>query len=199
MGLFDSLKRSALNALKKEATVTAQNAVKEVGKGKNRTEKFTFTTLPTSVEQLRALPEAKLDTPFKTAALTMAALCYYETDPQVTFAMLDFLKGPAPMSTPEKQFIRERLQGKEYKPRSFFDGATPANSYQPTNPYTIGIMENPYSFDNADWATLWVKSGGGDNARSLKFRRKPSTNQWFLNDIQCLSDIRVPVSDDPWA
>ena len=34
---------------------------------------------------------------------------------------------------------------------------------------------------------------------AIKLRKKPSTGQWFLNDIQCLSDIRVPASEDPWA
>ena len=86
-----------------------------------------------------------------------------------------------------------------YKPFSFFNGATPENGYKPTTPYTIAIYENPYSFDNENWATLWVKSGGGDNMRSIKLRKKPSTGQWFLNEIQCLSDIRVPASEDPWA
>ena len=42
--------------------------------------------------------------------------------------------------------------------------------------YTTGQLENP-----------------------IKLRKKPSTGQWFLNDIQCLADIRVPVEEDPWA
>ena len=69
----------------------------------------------------------------------------------------------------------------------------------PSAPMTIAIYENPYSFDNENWATLWVKSGGADNMRSIKLRKKPSTGQWFLNDIQCLSEIRVPQEADPWA
>ena len=44
-----------------------------------------------------------------------------------------------------------------------------------------------------------MTSGGADNPRPIKLRKKPSTGQWFLNDIQCLSDIRVPVAEDPWA
>lgn len=199
MALFDTLKRAAMNALKKEITETAQEKTRDVGKGTNREEKFTFGELPVSVAQLQAMPEAKLDTPFKTAALTMAVLCHYGKDPEATFEMLNVLKGPAPITNPEKQFIRERLTGKVYKPLSFFEGATPDNGYVPKQPYTISIMENPYSFDNAGWAVLWVKSSGGDHPRQLKLRHKPSTNQWFLNEIQCLSDIRIPVAEDPWA
>jgi len=113
--------------------------------------------------------------------------------------MLDFLKGPEQVSPYEKQFYKERLQGKEYLPLSYFDGATPQNGYTPVQPMTVEIYENPYSFDNEHWATLWVKSGGADNMRSIKFRQKPSTGQWFLNDIQCLSEIRLPAEADPWA
>ena len=113
--------------------------------------------------------------------------------------MLNFLKGPAEVSTYEKGFIKERLNGKFYKTFSFFDGATPENGYKPNTPYVIKVSENPYSFSEENWATLYITSGGADNPRPIKLRKKPSTGQWFLNDIQCLADIRVPVEEDPWA
>lgn len=199
MSFFDSLKRTAESTLKREASKVVNNAVQSVGKGKNRSESFTFSTLPTNVPELQALPEASLDSAFKTTALTIVALCRYETNPDEAIAMLNFLKGPAEVSTYEKQFIRERMQGKMYKARSFFAGATPQNSYTPTTPYTISVNETPYSFDDENWATLYVTSGGADNPRPIKLRKKPSTGQWFLNDIQCLADIRIPVAEDPWA
>lgn len=203
MSIFDSLKRQAESSIKREASKAVRgavnSAVQSVGKGRNRSETFTFSSLPTSVNELRALPEASLDSAFKTTALTILALCRYEADPFAALEMLDFLKGPAEVSTYEKQFIQERLRGKEYKARSFLAGATPENSYQPTTPYTITVSENPYSFDEENWATLYVTSGGADNPRPIKLRKKPSTGQWFLNDIQCLSDIRLPVAEDPWA
>ena len=199
MSIFDQIKRAIGGSLKREATKALNNAVSNIGKGRNHTESFTFQTLPTNVEELQKLPEASLDSAFKTVALTIAALCNYEKDTDTTFAMLDFLKGPESVSTYEKGFIRERLSDKGYKMYAFFKGATPENNYTPTTPYTIEVMENPYSFDNENWATLWVKSGGADNPSSIKLRKKPSTGQWFLNDIQCLSDIRLPVAKDNWA
>ena len=203
MSIFDSLKRQAESSIKREASKAVRgavnSAVQSVGKGRNRSETFTFSSLPTSLNELRALPEASLDSAFKTTALTILALCRYEQDPSAALEMLDFLKGPAEVSTYEKQFIQERLRGKEYKARSFLAGATPENSYQPTTPDTITVSENPYSFDNENWATLYVTSGGADNPRPIKLRKKPSTGQWYLNDIQCLADIRVPVAEDPWA
>lgn len=162
-------------------------------------EKFSFDKLPTNVDELMALPESKLDTPYKTAALTMAVLLNYESDPDATFLMLDVLKGPESVSTYEKQFIKERLFGKAYKVKSFFDGATPENNYTPGSPMTIGVDVTPYSFTEENWATMYVKSAGADSPRSIKLRKKPSTGQWFLNEIQCLSDIKEPVSADPWA
>ncbi|MBE5964051.1 MAG: hypothetical protein IKL73_04035 [Lachnospiraceae bacterium] len=148
---------------------------------------------------MQALKEASLDSAFKTTALTIVALCSYEKNPEGCIEMLNFLKGPEDLSTHEKDFIKERLNGKFYKTFSFFEGATPENSYTPNVPYIIKVSENPYSFDEENWATLYVKSSGADNPRPIKLRKKPSTGQWFLNDIQCLSDIRIPVKDDPWA
>lgn len=165
----------------------------------NRSESFTFNSIPNSLEELKTLKEASLDCPFKTVALTLLALCVYEKDVTLCIEMLNFLKGPEEVSEYEKQFIKDRLKGKEYKVRSFFIGAKPENNYQPNIPYTIVVSDNPYSYPEENWATLYVSSGGADSPRSIKLRKKPSTNQWFLNDIQCLSDIRLPISDDKWA
>ncbi len=161
--------------------------------------KFVFTAIPQNAEELKALPEANLDTPYKTAALTMLALLKYESDPETCYAMLDALRGPDPLSPFAKQFIKERLDGKTYKVKSFFAGATPENSYTPTQPLTICVSDNPYSFTDENWATIYVQSSGADSQRSIKLRKKPSTGQWFLNDIACLSDIRLPASLDDWA
>lgn len=127
----------------------------------NNSETFVFTKLPQNVEELMALPEADLLSPYKTAALSMVALLMFEKDAEASFSMLDALRGPEPLTPYGKSFIKERLMGKEYKVKSFFQGAT---------------VE-----------------------RGIKLRKKPSTGQWFLNEIMCLSDIRVPASADPWA
>ncbi|MBR3997827.1 MAG: hypothetical protein IKI93_05730 [Clostridia bacterium] len=170
-----------------------------MGKGRNHTEKFTFSALPANVDELKALPEAKLNTAFKTTALTILALSRYETDPDAAIAMLAWLKGPEEFNTSEQAFLKDRLKGKEYKVRSFFSGATPENDYTPSVPYVVAVSENPYSLDNENWAALYVTSGGADNPRPIKLRRKPSTGEWFINDIQCLADIRLPKSEDKWA
>ena len=203
MAFFDSIKNQMTSQLKREASKAVNSATQDVSqtiaKGRNRTESFSFASLPTSVAELQALPEASLDTAFKTTALCIAALCNWEKDANATWEMLDFLKGPETVNEREKQFIKDRLSGKQYKTLSFFKGATPDNGYTPTSPYTITVSENPYSFDEENWATLYVTSAGADAPRPIKLRRKPSTNQWFVNEIQCLADIKVPTEQDAWA
>ncbi len=165
----------------------------------NREETIIFNSLPENLTALQALTEASLDSPFKTTALVVAALCNLEKDEAATFEMLDFLKGPDSVSMFEKQFIKERLSGKYYKTFSYFAGATPENAYVPTKPYTIVVTETPYSYPQENYATMYVTSSGADSPRGIRLRKKPSTGQWFLVEIQCLSDIRVPVEADPWA
>jgi hypothetical protein len=211
MGFFDNLKNSAVSSLKQSTNSAVNNATQNafynatggnkdgVGKGKNSSQTFTFSTIPNSVAELQAFPESCLDSPFKTTALVLLVLCNFERNENTTYEMLDFLKGPESVSGYEKQFIKERLAGKYYKPFSYFAGTSPKNGYIPTEPFTITVYENPYSVDNENWAIMWVKSSGADTERQVKLRRKPSTNQWFLNEILCLSDIRIPESEDPWA
>ena len=44
-------------------------------------EKFTFAYVPKSVEELKVLPESNMDSPYKSAALTMLVLCNYKSHP----------------------------------------------------------------------------------------------------------------------
>lgn len=193
MGLFDKL----MGGVEKAAEQVSAAAAGQAAEVKSET--FTFSTIPTSVAELKALPEASLDSPFKTTALALLALLYYEKDVNATVEMLNFLKGPDPVSEYEKQFLKDRLAGKYYKPYSFFAGASVENGYEPSMPLKITVSSNPYSYPEPNWATLYVKSAGADSERPVKLRLKPSAGTWYLNDIQCLSDIRIPANEDPWA
>lgn len=155
---------------------------------------FTFYNLPETLSDLQALPEAKRKDAYGVAALTVAALCRYETNPNDCFEMIDWLKGPDDKLTAnEKQFLRERLQGQTYKPRSFFAGATPQNGYFPTQPYKLTPVSNPSTFQESGWAVVHFRSSGADGTRTIKLRQQKSTGEWFLNDIQCLSEITAPM------
>ena len=102
MGLFDKMKQAVSTA------------------GGNQTVTFTFQALPESLAQMQALPEASLDTPFKTAALTVCALCAYGADKNIGLEMLNWLRGPRPLNGQEISFLNDRFRdGKSYIPFSY--------------------------------------------------------------------------------
>lgn len=155
---------------------------------------FTFSSIPTDASQVQPAKDA-----FEAAALTVLVLCNYKNSPEKTIEMLNVLKGPQPMSQYDMQFLRDRLKGKEYKPFSFFAGSSPENGYTPAMPLTITVEDNPYSYNEQGYAMLYIRSSGADSIRQIKLRTKPSTGEWFLWENYLLSDIRIPVSQDPWA
>ncbi|NLC89175.1 MAG: hypothetical protein GX681_03820 [Clostridiaceae bacterium] len=164
-----------------------------------KTETFEFTDLPLNLEELKTLPEADLSSPYKTAALTILALCRYEGNPEDAVAMLNFLKGPQPLSNYDLQFLRDRLSGKGYKPYSFLQGSAPENNYEAIQPYQISIFDGPYSYQDEGYVRLLLRSSGADSPREIKLREKPSSGEWFLWEHYLLSDIRAPQAEDPWA
>ena len=188
MSIFDKLRSGATSAVSK--------AVSKIG---NKKETFTFAALPESLAQMQALPEDSLDSHFKTTALTICALCAYAADKQIGIEMLNWLRGPRPLSNQEISFMDDRLRdGKTYVPFSYFVGATPANDYTPTEPYTIHVESNATSDDNPGYMKLTVRSGGADSPRSVMLRQK-GDGKWMLWEQYLLPDIRIPKSADPWA
>jgi hypothetical protein len=156
---------------------------------------FTYYNLPENVQDLQSLQEANRKDAYGVAAMTVTALCRYETNPEECFKMLNWLKGEEPLTSFEKEFLRDRLAGKGYKARSYFAGATPENGYTPSMPYKLTPVSNPYTFKEDGWATVSLRSGHDEKLRAVKLRQKKSTGEWFLNDIQCVDDdIPAPVN-----
>ena len=160
----------------------------------------TFNKLPKTLEEMKALPQATLSKPEDTAALTVAALMVYPENKDECIKMLDYLRGPRPLSPMEQQFIRDRfMDGKGYIPRSYFDGATPDNDYTPAQPFTIFMWDSHAQIAEDGYKILDLQSGGADSKRTVTLRNKPSTGEWFLWEQMLLAGIREPKSADPWA
>jgi hypothetical protein len=158
---------------------------------------FVFAKIPNSLEEFKSLNEAELKDPFQTAALTVLALCIYKTNRELCFACLDFLQGPTHITNYQKQFINDRLSGKEYKPFSYFKGAEVDNGYVPNIPYVIMIQESQVSYAEKEYCTLLVKSSGADAPRQIRMRIKDGT-KWYLWDQFILADIRPLKSAGSW-
>ena len=189
MSIFDKLKNTPQQ--------TANTAVQTVG---SKSESFTFSSLPESLAELQALPEASLDTPFKTAALTVLALCAYATDKNIGAEMLNFLRGPRPLNGQDISFINDRLRGeKTYLPFTYFTGSTPDNNYTPNEPYEITVESNHVSAEEDGYMKLFIPCGGADDPRPIKLRRRGSDGKWFLWEQYLLVGVRTPKAADPWA
>ena len=159
---------------------------------------ITFTALPKTLAEMQALPEAILQNPFQTAALTVCALCVYAEDRNNGTQMLNWLRGPRPLSPFDISFLNDRFRDGNYVPFSYFTGAVPGNDYTPTLPYTLTIEAGPYADANPGYKKLHIRSGGADNAREIVLRQK-GDGTWLLWDQFLLLGIRQPKSADPWA
>ena len=166
----------------------------------NKKEIFTFPTLPESLAQMQALPEAALATPFQTAALTVLALRVYAADRSAGTEMLNWLRGPRPLNGQEISFLNDRFRGgKTYLPFTYFVGATPENNYAPTQPYRIVIESNHVSGAEQGYRKLFIPCGGADDPRPIKLRQRGSDGKWFLWEQYLLTGVKLPKQEDPWA
>ncbi len=187
MSIFDKLKNNVQNAVKSTAASAFANE-----------ETFTFAALPESLSEMKALPEASLTNPFATAALTVCALCVYAADKSIGAEMLNFLRGPRPLSNYDISFLNDRFSDGHHVPFSYFKGALPSNNYTPDNPFVITITSGPYSDANEGYKKLYIKSSGADSPREIVMR-KLGDGRWMLWDQFLLVSIRKAKADDPWA
>ena len=191
MGLFDIF-NNVKNTFKNKTVNTVKAAV-------SPKDAFTFQSLPQNLDDMKAMPESSLDSPFKTAALTVCALCAYAKNKESGKEMLNYLRGPRPLTGIDISFLNDRfMDGKTYIPFSFFEGATPENEYTPKTPYTLTVRSNQYSDANQGYKKLFVQSGGADSPRAIVLRLG-ADGKWYLWEQELLAGIRVPRSQNPWA
>ena len=156
--------------------------------------------MPKTLEEMLSLPEAQLHSPEAVAGLTVAALNVYPENKEECFRMLDYLRGPRPLSNFEKQFIRDRfMDGHDYIPRAYLVGASPGNNYTPQRPFRIDIRPSASQIAEEGYKKFDVYTAGADTPRPVTLRYKPSTDQWFLWEQSLLVQVKTPVKDDPWA
>lgn len=162
---------------------------------------FSCNTLPKNLEEMKKLDNYDLKDPFTTAYLTVLALVRYPEDKEAGVEMLNELKGPSDLSVLDIQFIDDRfMDGKDYLAKSYLEGTSPENNYTVSAPYIVKVEDNPYSYTEEGYATLYLRSSGADSLRSVKLRNKPSTGEWFIWSFEgLLSGIRMPVKEDKWA
>ena len=165
-------------------------------KAMSKKETVVFETLPQNIGELRGMPQASMKNPFEVAALVVAVLCRYEESQQDALDMLNFLRGARPISPYDIQFLRDRLAGKSYIPRSYFAGATSENGYKPDVPYSVTVSDDPYSYADNGFVKLDIRSGGADSPRQVQLRQKGE--QWYLWENFLMADVKAPGKRDDW-
>ncbi len=130
---------------------------------------------------MQALPEASLDTPFKTAALTVCALCAYGADKNIGKEMLNWLRGPRPLNGQDISFFERPLPGRQkLHPLLLLCGCIAGKRlYPPRQPFTLLVGSNHTSNVEEGYCKLFIPCGGADDPRPIKLRRK-GNGQWFL-------------------
>lgn len=157
---------------------------------------FTFSALPESLAELQALPEAALQDPFQTAALTVCALCAYAADRTIGTQMLNWLRGPRTLSPFDISFLNDRFREGHQVIFSYFQGAAPDNGYTPDRPFRLTVEAGPYADANPGYKKLHIRSGGADNPREIVLRQT-ADGRWLLWDQFLLLSIRP--ANNFWA
>jgi len=160
---------------------------------------YSFDKIPTEDIDLTNIEEY-LKEPTFAPAFFILTMCGYETNKDFCFKVLDILNGPRDVNNYDKSFYSDRfMDGKFYKPYSYFEGATPDNNYKPNIPYVVHVYDDPNGTKEEGYKSFLMQSSGADAKRKVTVRLKPSINSWFLTDEMLLGDIRIPKKDDEWA
>ena len=170
------------------------NQSSNTGGGKKTIE---FSTLPTTLEQFTAMPQAEMQSPYDTAAMFVVALSLYLQNKEASIAMMNYLKGPMPLSANKLSLMRTQMT--DYLARSYFSGATPQNDYSPSQPYAVVISDNPHSYAEQGYAKLFVHCGGADSPRPVAMRLAKDSRWYVTEHSSLLLGIRKPESANPWA
>ena len=204
MSLFDKMKNQAAETTRQAMSQAAQNLTSAAAapSGANKSVSVVFPSIPGSLDAFAALPQAAMLNPFDTAALFILAIGLYKVDKSISIAMINHLKGPQALNQHDLSFLADRMaqNGKvDFIAESYFDGATPQNDYTPTEPYTVAVSENPYSYQEQGYARLLIRSGGADEPRAITLR-SAKDGKWYLWEYSSiLMDIRAPESTNPWT
>ena len=176
--------------------IKEDNKMTFTGKDDGGTKSVEFSSLPVTMEQFTALPQAEMQSPYDTAAMFVVALNHYAQNKDESIAMINFLKGPAPLSPRDISLFKTQVT--DYLVRSYFAGATPQNDYAPSQPYAVVISDNVYSYATSGSVKLFVQCGGADSPRPIEMRQAKD-GKWYLSGYSSLLvGIMKPESSNPW-
>ena len=204
LGLITGSRRSNIQRTGRLAVKTARHAAYEADRAAfqadalkhgERTTSAEFSVLPMTLTELTVSPYNDLRTPMNTAALFVVALNVYNQDRDESIAMINYLRGPNPLNSDDISFLDEQMAQNNKEgclARSYFADATPQNGYAPSQPHTIIITDNPYTYYDGKFATVLVQCGGDNSPRSITMC-KSADSLWHLGELSLLDDVQLSI------
>ncbi len=148
----------------------------------------TLTEMPSSFDSFFQQVPGLLNRPEQTAAWFLLGLQYYAQENPLALPLLCLLRNQGELDIREIQNQLEPMRrSRPYLPLSYWKGACPQNGYQPEQPYTLLIKEDPRWERSRKKRTLYLGCGGSGFYRPITLHKvsyKELQKAWKRKDLE---------------
>ena len=175
---------------------------------------YTFSTIPTNVEELKQYNISGDDGRYKVLALYIMSLRTWKPENQTDCEeMIGYLCNKQ-LSVYEKQRLAEQMKKSKqylYLGNAFLNGATPANDYTPSQPYSITLTQdsvvdedqiyipaNP-SIPSPDQYRAFIYCKASDSGKWIDVYKSSKDGNWYMYKwMDLITSIKAPASSNPF-
>ena len=175
---------------------------------------YTFSTIPTNVEELKQYNISGDDGRYKVLALYIMSLRTWKPENQTDCEeMIGYLCNKQ-LSVYEKQRLAEQMKKSKqylYLGNAFLNGATPANDYTPSQPYSITLTQdsvvdedqiyipaNP-SIPSPDQYRAFIYFKASDSGKWIDVYKSSKDGNWYMYKwMDLITSIKAPASSNPF-
>ena len=175
---------------------------------------YTFSTIPTNVEELKQYNISGDDGRYKVLALYIMSLRTWKPENQTDCEeMIGYLCNKQ-LSVYEKQRLTDQMKkGNQYRylGNAFLNGATPANNYSPSKPYSITLTQdsvvdedqiyipaNP-SIPSPDQYRAFIYCKASDSGKWIDVYKSSKDGNWYMYKwMDLITSIKAPASSNPF-
>ena len=175
---------------------------------------YTFSTIPTNVEELKQYNISGDDGRYKVLALYIMSLRTWKPENQTDCEeMIGYLCNKQ-LSVYEKQTLAGQMKkGNQYLylGNAFLNGATPANDYTPAQPYSITLTQdsvvdedqvyipaNP-SIPSPDQYRAFIYCKASDSGKWIDVYKSSKDGNWYMYKwMDLITSIKAPASSNPF-
>ena len=175
---------------------------------------YTFSTIPTNVEELKQYNISGDDGRYKVLALYIMSLRTWKPENQTDCEeMIGYLCNRQ-LSVYEKQRLAEQMKKSKqylYLGNAFLNGSTPANNYTPSQPYSITLTQdsvvdedqvyipaNP-SIPSPDQYIAFIYCKASDSGKWIDVYKSSKDGNWYMYKwMDLITSIKAPASSNPF-